>query len=250
MKTNILQSTRIETFDSTWNAITGCNHNCSYCYAKKMATRFAQLADDYAEAKGQIHEVSSGTYPYLFEPTFYSDKLQQPINSRKPKSVFVCSMGDLFGNFIPNEWIKRVFEAIDNAPQHTYFFLTKNPMRYQQNFIQEFAQTHSNTWWGTTIESTETVDRINYLPKGNANCFISCEPLLDMIDWDLTQYENIKWIFSGAETGRKAVQPKYEWAERLRQDCNRAGVRLFEKDSLKEIVERYRPLMREFWVQI
>jgi hypothetical protein len=84
----------------TWNPVTGCKFGCPYCYAKDIANRF---------------------YPNKFEPTFHEDRLDAPVNTKVPteattdigyKNVFVCSMADLFGDWIPDEWIEKVLNAV------------------------------------------------------------------------------------------------------------------------------------------
>ena len=99
----------------SWNPVTGCQHGCDYCYAEDIANRF---------------------YPHKFEPTFHPDRLTAPQNTKigTPrwhsdsgyKGVFVGSMADLFGNWVPQEWIDAVLNAVRGAPQWTFIFLTKN----------------------------------------------------------------------------------------------------------------------------
>lgn len=90
----------------TWNPVTGCLHNCPYCYARDIANRF------YAHLpEGE-----------RFAPVFYPERLSAPSNTKQPdlnqiddpvrrmglQNVFVCSMADLFGKWVPTEWINAV----------------------------------------------------------------------------------------------------------------------------------------------
>ena len=95
-----MQKTKIEWCDMTWNPVTGCKLGCPYCYAAKLARRFGKS----------------------FEPEFHSERLAQPAQIKKPQNIFVCSMADLFGEWVPDEWIKAVFDACAAAPQHRYLF--------------------------------------------------------------------------------------------------------------------------------
>jgi len=125
-----MHPTKIEWCDCTWNPVTGCFHGCDYCYARKNARRFGGkkktkdgrlLIPFYA----YFHEYPATLYePFRsrFYPQLHCNRLNQPQEVKMPKKVFVCSMGDLFGKWVPDEWIEAVFDACEKAPQHTYFF--------------------------------------------------------------------------------------------------------------------------------
>lgn len=142
------RKTKIDWADSTWNPVTGCRHSCEYCYARKIAERFGgvyyedELPNRWGEyecerlhADGDLHELDYplknygnnkiAPYPFEFDPTFYRYKLDEPQRWKKSRTIFVCSMADLFGEWVPDEWIAEVFMACEAAPQHRYLFLTK-----------------------------------------------------------------------------------------------------------------------------
>ena len=147
---------KIEWTDFTWSPVTGCKHGCDYCYANRIAQRI---------------------YPEKFEPTFRPNRLGEPSKVKMPSKIFVSDMGDLFGAWVPDDWILRVLRACYDAPQHTYQFLTKNPSRYlsMDEFFPEGA------WVGTTIENqaSEAIrsEPMSQLRKGLVR-FASIEPLL------------------------------------------------------------------------
>lgn len=107
--------TKIEWTDSTWNPITGCtpcSPGCDHCYARRMAERFPQVhGGEFAHVK------------------FHPDRLQQPLHWRKPRRIFVCSMGDLFHPDVPFGWVMRVLRVMAHCPRHTFILLTKRPQR-------------------------------------------------------------------------------------------------------------------------
>lgn len=127
-------------------------------------------------------------YPWYFDPTFHQYRLNEPRGWKKPRTIFVCSMADLFGDWVPDIWIKGVFDACEKAPQHRFLFLTKNPARFGQingwnhRYNNEYAK--ENMWFGTTVTRQQDLNRIRNLPYGNAHTFLSIEPILERIDLD------------------------------------------------------------------
>lgn len=251
--------TKIEWCDETWNPVTGCKHTCEYCYARRIVARFSP---DASAVRAAAHYVGIGknglydiadpwsydgrtlAYPFGFEPTLHRYRLGEPARKRKPRNIFVGSMTDLFGEWVPVEWIKAVFDACREAPHHNYMFLTKNPARYER--LRPF---HSSNWWfGTSVTRAEEKQRIQYLPFGGpinkANTFLSVEPLLsDLGELDLTR---VNWVIVGAETGNRKnkVTPERVWVEKIVTDCRAANVPVFMKDSLAAV---WGPeLMQEF----
>lgn len=136
--------TKIEWSDSTWSPVTGCYHPCPYCYARSTANRFkgcdcaagGETDENVVYLKERLTVTSkdgvvrNAAYPFGFTPTFHEYRLNDPLTKGFGKTIFVCSMADLFGDWVPDEWIKKVFDACKAASGHRYLFLTKNPARY------------------------------------------------------------------------------------------------------------------------
>ena len=136
--------TKIEWSDSTWSPVTGCYHTCPYCYARSTANRFkgcdcavgGETDENVVYLKERLTVTSkdgvvrNAAYPFGFTPTFHEYRLNDPLTKGFGKTIFVCSMADLFGDWVPDEWIKKVFDACKAASGHRYLFLTKNPARY------------------------------------------------------------------------------------------------------------------------
>lgn len=252
-----MNNTKIEWCDSSWNPVTGCLNDCAYCYARKMATRFggsqkyANIFEENEPVRNQAGKILP--YPHSFSPTFHRYKLDELQKWTKPRTIFVCSMADLFGEWIPDDWIEAVFEACKNAPQHRYLFLTKNPKRYSELQKRGKLPTNDNMWYGTSVTNIkqfeQAADVLGPIPM-KVNLFFSVEPLLE----DITAYEGVrkdiffsvflKWIIIGAETGNRAdkVIPKREWIDNI---CTSADVPIFMKDSLIPIVGE-KNMRREF----
>lgn len=116
-----MDRTKIDWCNSTWNPVTGCLHGCEYCYARGMTRRFGkQLPDlsDFARRNKGLHlldnKIDHNSYPYGFEPTFHAYRLNDYIG-KKGRNIFVCSMADLFGDWVPDSWIEEVFDTCDRA---------------------------------------------------------------------------------------------------------------------------------------
>ena len=129
-----MNKTKIEWCDSTWNPVTGCLHGCEYYYARRIAERFGGC-DNPIDSRELLQPMTitrrngkavDAPFPFGFEPTLHRYRLDEPYQ-RRGLNIFVCSMADLFGEWVPDEWIEEVMNACLLSPQHRYLFLTKNP---------------------------------------------------------------------------------------------------------------------------
>lgn len=262
--------TKIDWADATWNPVTGCLHGCEYCYARRIAERFRPMKIYDPECQCQRHLIAHGmlkgtgkpleldypweqknkdgsitnaAYPFGFKPTFHRYKLNEPQKWRKPHNIFVCSMADLFGEWVPDEWIKEIFEACDKASQHRYIFLTKNPGRYMElpNLLPKHRRPPNlaELWFGQSF----TGENLNYtslmLPPWQ-NCFISIEPLLRNLSraeaMDIAATNG--WVIVGAETGNRKdkVIPKKSWIDDIAAACEEMNTPIFMKESLRGLM--------------
>lgn len=252
-----MNKSKIDWTDYIWNPVTGCKHNCYYCYANRFSKRFAgdvrlnkSRIDDYYKEKGLYildkpfitRENRSLNYPFGFEPTLHKYRLDLSSKIKNGRNIFVGSMCDLFGEWVPDEWIRMVFEKCKEYAQHNYLFLTKNPKRYK-----EIISTR-NMWFGTTISSNDDIEKAFELLNNTtkwANKFLSIEPLFGEISLNenellLKEYKSkitlgnyIDWVIVGAQTGPKAKEPKKEWVQAIIEQCREANIPIFLKDNLK-----------------
>mgnify|MGYP001604130834 FL=1 len=195
--------------DATWSPVTGCLNDCSYCYARKIATRFA----------------GSKAFPNGFEPTFHPERLEEPCKVKKPSKIFVCSMGELFGPWVPREWQEAVLKVIEENPQHIFQLLTKFPKGYQQ-YIWPM-----NAWVGATVTCDLDGWRCGELldVRGMPVRFVSAEPLLGALTG--TFLWGLDWLIIGGQSGQKKFYPPKAWIEPLYQ----LGIPIFEKDNLCKV---------------
>ena len=216
--------TTIEWTNETWNPVTGCvkvSPGCKHCYAETFAERFRGVV----MPNGRLHVFHGG-----FDPELRPMRLDQPWDWATPRLVFVNSMSDLFGEFVPDDYLGRVFDVMRRTPQHVYQVLTKRAARLDSwTHHQPWLVDAKHIWLGVSVEDRKYgVPRIDLLRRSNAGIrFLSVEPLLeDLGRIDLT---GIDWVILGGESGWRARPMRVEWARSIRQQCRRANVPFFFK---------------------
>lgn len=223
-KFNKQETGHIEWAAWSWNPITGCKHTCPYCYARDIANRF---------------------YPTKFEPTLWPERLYAPMNTPLPreaetdigyKNVFTCSMADLFGRWVPTEWITRVLDVIADNPQWNFLFLTKFPIR-----MAEF-EFPDNAWVGTSVDCQIRVKPVeDAFSRVRAKVkWLSCEPMIEPLKF--SSLEMFSWVVIGGAS--KSTQtpewvPPRVWVSDLEHQARAAGCMVYEKTNLQPI-ERLR----------
>jgi len=220
-----MNKTSIEWCDLTWNPVTGCKHGCPYCYARKIAERF----------------IGSKAWPQGFKPTFHSERLNDPAKVKKPQTIFVCSMADLFGEWVLLEWVAKVFQS-ECMGGHTFIHLTKNPSNMMRLFCQWQRRVPSEEesllgmpyhWFGTTVTGTDDAYRIDQIRQfPHPHRFISFEPLLsDPGNIDLT---DIQQVIIGAQTN-PYIPPPGDAVRRIVRAAYESGTKVFFKNSMSGV---------------
>jgi len=209
------QGSGIEWTGSTWNPVTGCTKvspGCKHCYAKRMAERL--------RAMGQAN------YANGFELTLQPHMLELPLRWRKPQTIFVNSMSDLFHEEVPLGYTRRVFDVMRRAGWHRFQVLTKRAERLVR--LSPQLSWPENVWMGVSVETDRYRHRIDALRSTGAVVkFLSLEPLLGPLHaLDLT---GIDWVIVGGESGPRARPMDPAWVTDLRDQCRRAGVPFFFK---------------------
>lgn len=187
---------KIEWTEQTWNPTVGCT------------------------------KVSPG-YENRFRLTLVPDRLSQPLGRRKPTVYFVNSMSDLFHEKVPFDYVRRIFDVMNRAPQHTFQILTKRAERMAKFCLG--VKVPGNVWLGVPVENRRYgVPRIGVLRTIRTQVrFLSVEPLLeDLGNIDLS---GIQWLIVGGESGSKARPMKPAWVENVKRQCDATRVPFFFK---------------------
>lgn len=250
--------TKIEWATETWNPVTGCtkiSEGCQNCYAERMSKRLAGRCG----------------YPKdnPFQVTFHPDKLDEPLRWRKPSRIFVCSMGDLFHEDVPEAWIFDIYTTMERCSQHTFLLLTKKIDRAARILHKFTGRTWPlpNVWLGVTAENqaraNERIPILLQIPATKR--FVSVEPMLGPVDltkltlgpnghgldfclnsltgWSTVypkgtdrrkimrndEFTCLDWVICGGETGPGARPMHPDWVRSLRDQCQAAGTSFFFK---------------------
>lgn len=194
-----MQRSKIEWCEFTSNPIRGkCRHACPYCYAEQIRLRFKQPE----------------------EISWHPEELTQIEKRKKPSTIFMGSMHDIFGEWVNGDWISWILDTAKNCPQHTFLFLTKNPKRYSDFDFPD------NCWRGTTV-----IKDTDFYLTGEKT-FISLEPLINPTDFKTIHTQG---IIIGAMTGRNAIIPLKEWVLNLIKQAQKDKCKIFIKDNLLKI---------------
>lgn len=229
--------TKIEWCDETWNPLSGCtpvSEGCANCCAAAMCRRFGKKwgrknGNDFSKVE------------------FHEDKLGIPAKWKNPRRIFVNLMSDTFGEQVRTDWILQILSAAQNAPQHTYMFLTKRPER--TSALTHYFNDNPRWMLGVTVENQrradERIPRLSHIPPQSR--FISAEPLLEAIGiYRYLRNRQIRWVICGAETGPCARPMNIDWALQLRRQCSIAEVPFFFKKAGNKIATPKDLQIREF----
>ncbi len=209
------QRTAIEWSEMTWNPVTGCSKvspGCAHCYAETFAERWRGTPG---------HHFEQG-----FDLQLRPERLLQPLAWRKPRTVFVNSMSDLFHEDIPVDYIRSVFEVMSQADWHVFQVLTKREQRLVE--LAPLLDWPPNLWMGVSIENRRFVHRADALRQVPAAVrFLSAEPLLGRLEGlDLTA---VDWVIAGGESGHRHRRLDLAWVRDLRDRCRERDVAFFFK---------------------
>ena len=277
--------TKIPWSDASWNPVTGCTKvsaGCKHCYAERYAGRhlgdfgedvdffsgtpLSKLSDTHRERMMLGDEIRKRRFS---EVRCHPDRLDIPLHWRKPRKVFVCSMGDLFHEAVSEAFIHEVLDTVLCCDQHTFQVLTKradrcrtvltkywDAMREKRRQAETWCDYRGirftdlieipfpNLWVGISCEDQATADaRIPLLLQTPAALrFVSYEPALGPVNFEcfpstgcptgwMEDEKGIDWIICGAESGPRARTMDIEWARLVRDQCVTNDLPFFYKQG-------------------
>ena len=222
----------------TWNPTGGCLHGCTWqmpdgsiteCYAKTVAERLATRA-----------------YNHGFEHHYWRPQaLDQPLKLKEPAGIFVGSMADLFGHWVPQEQIEQVLDVMQQAHWHTFQTLSKYAIR-----LPEFNPYPRNVWVGVSLPAGHLMKPeggaralkvyLRHMEKVQASVrYMSIEPLwfdvAPIFEAWLAENDRLpfEWAFIGAATnGRRVFQPEPMWTQALIDMLDAQEIPIFFKGNL------------------
>jgi len=206
----------IEWTEATWNPVTGCTKlsaGCANCYAERMALRLKAMGQpNYAEG---------------FAVRMHEHMLEVPMGWRRPQTVFVNSMSDLFHEDVAFDFIQRVFDVMQRADWHTFQVLTKRSGRLCE--LAPLLRWPANVWMGVSVENAQVLHRVDDLrsAEGPGCRFLSLEPLLEPLPG--IDLRGIDWVIAGGESGPRARPLAPEWVREVRDACVHDDVPFFFK---------------------
>ena len=249
--------------DETWNPAIGCSQvsaGCGNCWAVRQALRMCGLGQRYEEL------VRDGEW--TGKTRLVEHVLDAPLRWRRPRTILVASMGDLFHESRSECDIHAVFDVMARAQRHTFLILTKRADRMRRfcrrlSFIgpKELPHLTEPSCWlspigdrtavplpnvrlGVSVEDQPSADaRISLLLQTPAACrWVSVEPMLGPIygldqwlgEWHDDRYNpnagrDPDWVVVGGESGPRARPCDVAWVRDIVWQCRGAAVPVFVK---------------------
>ncbi len=223
-----MAETSIEWTDSTWNPVAGCSiitSGCKNCYAMRMAARLDAMG--IPKYKGLTRK-SGGRWVWTGKIRLDLQSLDAPLRWKRPRTIFVNSMSDLFHEQVSTEFVRKIWDVMAKGPQHTFQILTKRPERMKEILNGDDFPALSNVWLGTSVEDSAALHRLDSLRQTPAKIrFVSFEPLIGSVA--AANLSNIHWAIVGGESGPRARTMKEDWLNEILDVCQRDGAAFFFK---------------------
>lgn len=231
------QNSHIEWTEATWNPVTGCTKisaGCLHCYAERMAKR--------------LQAMGNPNYRDGFAVRSHPHMLSRPLHWRKPRTVFVNSMSDLFHEEVSIDFVQRIFDVMVQTDWHTYQVLTKRAKRLRE--LSPFLSWRPHIWAGVTVERADYLWRLDMLREIDAHVkFVSFEPLLGPLG--TVNLEGLDWVIVGGESGPGARPMDKSWVLELRDQCLATDTPFFFKQwGGVQKSKRGRKLLGRTWDQM
>jgi protein gp37 len=224
----MVENTKIEWTDHTFNPWTGCTRvspGCDHCYAEAMSKRNPGSFGSWDPGASRKRTGLS----YWHQPHRWNKAAEK---AGRRQRVFCASMADVFDNKAPEEWRDDLFEVIRSTPHLDWLLLTKRPQNIARMLPADWRDGYANVWLGTTVEDMARArQRIPVLQSVPAVVrFLSCEPLLEGLDLNpWLARGGLHWVIAGGESGPGFRAVDADWMRSLRFQCMGSGTAFFAK---------------------
>jgi protein gp37 len=235
-----MAKSKIDWCDAVWNPTIGCekvSEGCRHCYAERMAARLAAMGN------AEYQDVVTPSRRWNGHVKCLPGRLNDPLEWKRPRRIFVNSMSDLFHLEVNCGFIQDVWEVMRRCTWHTFIILTKRPA-IMCKMVNVIGPTLPNVWLGVSVEDQKTADeRIPWLLKTPAAVrVVSVEPMIDSVDisqWNYrvedkynllsSLYSPIDWVICGGESGPDAQPVHVDWIRSLLDQCLTTNIPFFFK---------------------
>lgn len=223
-----MAETQIEWTDATWNPVAGCSlasAGCTNCYAMQMAYRLQCMG---VEKYNGLTQKKGKNITWNGTVREDAASLEIPYKWRKPRTIFVNSMSDLFHDEVSDDFILAVWKVMRETPRHNYQILTKRPERMAKIVRQKVKDVLPNVWLGTSVEDSRVSGRILSLNEVPAAIrFVSFEPLIGSVG--KVNLQHVDWAIVGGESGPRARPIKEAWIDEIHTQCMKHNTAFFFK---------------------
>lgn len=227
----------------TWNPWVGCDKiapECAHCYiGREIRKQTDWQGGGPRKTWGEVYLTKTWQDPYKWQAGL--NRMDGDPTPRHPvmscKRIFTCSLSDFFHAKVDSrtlgwnahdmhtsvgkrvnpdsqfkaKWRDCAWQVIKETPNLVYLILTKRPELIQARLPKDWGEGYPNVWLGTSVGCRMTLSKIDSLRKvpvhSKAVRFLSCEPLLENIAWDI-DLSGIGWVIVGGESG---TNPEYRW---------------------------------------
>jgi len=228
------ENTNIGWTDDTWNPVHGCHkvsEGCANCYAAAQSQRFGHTPEPWTVQNAEENV------------KFQEHHLEYPLE-KEPRRIFVNSMSDLFHELVPDEYIHRIMDVIEEADQHVFQALTKHGT--ENDRLRTWDRWPDNLWMGVSVENEQRAYRMDHLRETDAAVkWVSFEPLVGEVT--SLNFEGLDWLVIGGESGpaKDRRDMDHAWARAIRDSARYHELPVFFKQSSAESPEQGRALAEE-----
>ena len=243
----MMHRAKLDWYEYCENFVSGCKRKCPNCYAYRNASNLSgdiprNLALGKHQKLGDLYIIEEpyftergreDRYPFGFAPTLHRYRYKNLDTHMIGSPIFISALGDMFEDWMPEQYIYEIFGECIARPRHVYMFMTKTPVRYAKLDLPD----RDNFWYGTTVSCDAEIRNLLSLPK-DRNTFVSIDPLRERLVIPPEYMDRVDWVIIGAEKGwsKSKVMPSESWVKEISDLCKSKGIPVFMRPSLLPVM--------------